>query len=51
MIKVFLWGKKRKNGPFTLDNIKGYKFRDGFLCISLLDGKYIEHFEVEVRKK
>lgn len=53
MIKVFLWGKKRKHGPFIFDDVTKYKFDNGFLVLTLKDGKavcynlkYIEHFEV-----
>lgn len=53
MIKVFLWGKKRKRGPFVIDDVTKYKFDSGFLCLELEDGKavcynlkFIESFEV-----
>lgn len=53
MLKVFLWGKKRKHGPFVIDEVTKYKFRNGFLVLTLKDGKavcynlkFIEHFEV-----
>ena len=57
-IKVFLWGKKRKHGPFIIDGVTKYSFRNGFLCLKLSNGKlilynmrYVERFEVGGKKK
>ena len=52
-IKVFLWGKKRKHGPFEINEVTRHKFKNGFLCLYLPSGKiinynlkFVERFEV-----
>lgn len=42
-IKVFLWGKKRKHGPFEINEVTRYKFKNGFLCLYLPSGKIINY--------